>query len=201
MPAAARTSSPGLAGRLLAPLESLRARLGGRVALAVMAVMVLLVVHNVWCLFHNQSTWLSRDRFKRTSRDIEHVTRHHYRWPVSDWLSVFYLLEQRIGGKKLTIPNYLGKARWEFEKIGQLRVEVSDGPMRINRQQARAIRGKADVKRPFQIGTRRYPWNTQLHILRDPHASHFLMVRWRSELYVLSEAEHAKLAHLRTPPQ
>lgn len=188
-----------LVDRLLRPLDRLRAQHQRRAAQLVLGLLAALLLHNGWALWRNQRLLPAEERFQRSPRDIEKLARVHHRYPVSEWLAVYYLLSYRIGGKSLTIPKLLEDARWEFEKIARVELEVSDGPLRITERQARMLEGMASEERPFRWGTRRRPWLVTLRLVSDPDATHFVLVRHKSEMYIVSR-KHLRQVKRRTTP-
>jgi hypothetical protein len=191
--------SPGFVHRL-------RARHGRRAAVVLLVLFAALVLQNAYTWGRNQRE-LPVDEvdemdewFHVKSRDLEHVASENPRFTVFGRIAIFYFLEQRIGGKTLTIPDWWDWARWELERVARLDVEVRP-PMTVTGFQARRLRHLGE-KRRFQQGSRRRARMLDLIFIKDPRATRFVLVESTesTELFVMSEERYAKLQAAVVPP-
>lgn len=101
--------------------------------LAFLALLVVLVVHNLVLLDETQSelpcrlrVWCGKPRdigqlaATQASRKIAHIDAH------------FYELGNRIPGARLTIPGWMVDHRWDLTHVSRLRVTVSDEPLLVD---------------------------------------------------------------------
>jgi hypothetical protein len=119
--------------------------------LAFLALLVVLVVHNVAWLDENQSEALPcRLRvWCVKTRDIGHLSATHASRKIAHVDAHFYDLGNRIPGAQLTVPAWMEIYRWDLEHVSRLRITVSDEPLLIDPVHVPALRKAGGVRRRF----------------------------------------------------
>jgi len=123
------------------------------VAIAVAAVLVLFLVHNVYWLVRNQTERPCNQRVCRSPRSLEAVTRLSPN-PKVVALATFYFLNRRIPNSRLAIPPWLARQQWNLEHLSRLRVEVSDQPFLVDPRHTEQLRRASTASRPFRRSPR-----------------------------------------------
>jgi hypothetical protein len=119
--------------------------------LAFLALLVVLVVHNVAWLGENQSEALPcRLRlWCEKPRDLGHLAATHASRKIRATDGIFIDLGNRIPGARLTIPAWMDKHHWDLTHVSRLRLTVSDEPMLVDPLHVAALRKGADDVRQF----------------------------------------------------
>lgn len=167
-----------------------------RAAIAVLVGLGLLLVDNVYWLVRNQARLPCREKVCVSSRSIEKVWRDQSR-PVTVALANAYFLKQRISPARLAISSRMAKEKWNLENVAQLRVEVSDGPLIVDRRTIRRLRRSSTERR--SILWRRSKGRiiaSDLYLHFDPAARDYVLAETDDSagpLFVLPRSEYSRV--------
>lgn len=96
-----------------------------------LAVLALLLAHNVVGMVENQRTLPCRERLCTQSRDLEQIAAAGPP-KIASVFGIFYFLGRRIPHVTLEVPPWMGKYRWELEHVSRVRVELSERPLLVD---------------------------------------------------------------------
>ena len=165
-----------------------------RLALAVVAVLAVFLVHNVYWLVRNQAHLPCFMKVCASPRTLEAVTRKSPN-PKVVFLATYYFLNRRIPHVRLTIPPWLADQEWNLEHLSRLRVNVSDRPFLVDPRDTQRLRDASTARREFRPKPRGAA--RELYLLADPEATDYVVAETAAAtgpVFVMPRLQYAEVA-------
>lgn len=141
---------------------------------AFLAVLGLLLVHNLLRAAENQRDLPCREWICAQPRDLEQLAAEGPP-KIAAVSGVFYYLGRRLPDATLTIPPWMEKYRWELEHITRVRVEVSAASLLVDPAKIDPLRG-GGRRRWMRRGGSEGRWLFQdIHVVVDDSATRYVL--------------------------
>lgn len=173
-----------------------------RLGAVFVAAMALLIAHNVYWLYRNQVDLTCKEKLCVWPRELEKSAWASRNPKITD-LAIYYLLNDRIGGARLTIPSWWQRRRWELEHLARLEVQVAERPLLVDPAAVRPLRKESDLRRRWvrrgepAEGGRSVVIKHDVFFLFDDAAVDYVVAetdRGSGPIFVLPRARYAQVA-------
>jgi hypothetical protein len=168
-----------------------------RVAIAFVALLALLVAHNVYWLVRNQRGLSCKEKVCVSPLSLERYARLSAN-PKIFALANYYFLNRHIPHARLAVPPWMAPLEWNLEHLSQLRVEVGDGPLLIDPRHAERLAETSTKRRLWDRRRRGQPESGRMLYLRvAPGSTDYVVAetgKAGDPIFILPTSEYAAVA-------
>jgi len=128
-----------------------------KIAAALTIALATLLVHNLVLLTRNQLVFDHWHRLGVHDAPIDERARDSHNSDTTAKAGIYYVFRERMPGATVTIPPSLRNAVWWIERVGRVKVVVSDTPIPLAPADAAALRARASFSSHIRTTRREWP--------------------------------------------